>query len=123
MKNGTLVLIVARPGPLRDGLRALLTAIPQIDRIIQIDDIAVALSVIAEQRPALVLLDCIPRSVEWCTAVRRVKVESPETRTIVLAEDVLQQQAAQAAADVVLLKGASAADLYATVERLLHQPG
>lgn len=123
MKNGILVLIVARPGPLRDGLRALLTAIPQIDRIVQADDMPAALDVIAEHRPALVLVDCIPRSDEWCTAVRRVKVESPQTRTIALAEDVQQQQAAQAMADVVLLKGAPAAELYATLERLLPQTG
>jgi DNA-binding NarL/FixJ family response regulator len=50
-------LIVAGAGGLRDGLRALLTTVPQVEAVGQADDNLSALRMVSEYRPALVLLD------------------------------------------------------------------
>jgi DNA-binding NarL/FixJ family response regulator len=117
-----MALIVARLGPLCDGLRALLTAIRRIKTIAQVDDLPAALPVVAEHRPALLLVDCNPANHETCTLLEEIKVRSPESRIVILAEDVRQQAIAQAVgADAVLLKGAPAEELFAMLEGLLPQ--
>ena len=57
MRNGTSVLIVARPTRMRDGLRTLLKAMPQIEVVEQVDDAASVVNMITSNPPTLVLLD------------------------------------------------------------------
>jgi DNA-binding NarL/FixJ family response regulator len=115
-----IVLIVSRPGPLADGLRALLTAIPRVTAIRQVNDIPAALPLLVERHPVLLILDSHLPTEAACTILNDIKVLSPETRTLILADDVRQEDAAQAAhADAVLLKGAPAEALFATIVSLL----
>jgi DNA-binding NarL/FixJ family response regulator len=96
---------------------------PQIGTVDVIGDVESAFGLRLNQGPALVLLDAhlIEDSV-WL-AVRRVKRKWPRARTIVLAGNVEQQEAAEAAgADVVLLQGLPAGRLVAAIVRLLPQP-
>jgi DNA-binding NarL/FixJ family response regulator len=121
--NGAYTLIVARPGSLRDGLQALMTAIPQIGIIDEANDIPSAWRTAFEHRPTLVVLDSDSADGEIWLAVRRAKALWPQAECIFLANDVQQHQAAEAAgADAALLKGFPAARLVATIVRLLHQP-
>jgi DNA-binding NarL/FixJ family response regulator len=118
----TLALIATRPGPLQNGLVALMTTMPQVNAVIVAEEAVSALRMIAEHLPTLVLLEMALPGEETRTVLKQIKAAWPLTRCIVLANDVRQQQEAKAAgADVVLLKGFSAAKLIATVEELLSQ--
>ena len=119
-KQVTLALIVARPGPLRNGLQALMTTMPQIEVLAETSHPAALLRMGAEIRPHVVLLEAsLPEEQVWA-AVRQIKSEWSQTRSIVLVEDSQQQKAVQAAgADVALLKGYPAAKLIAAIEGLL----
>lgn len=118
--NRISALIVARPGPLRDGLQALMNAIPQIEVVDEADGISSALNTNFEHYPALVLLDSGLVGGEIWMTIRRAKARWPQARCIVLADDVWEHQEAEAAgADAVLLKGFPAARLAATIVRLL----
>ena len=117
-----LALIVTGPGSLQNGLVALITTMPQIHAVLVAEEATVALRMIANHRPALVLLDMIlPRNGAG-TVLKEIKTRWPSTRCIALADDVQQQQEAEAAgADVVLIKGYPAARLIAAIEGLLSQ--
>lgn len=119
----TSVLIVARPGSLRDGLRALLTASRRIELIEEAEDEAEVLGIVVERRPAVVLLDASLAPAGTRTLLDRIRVISPETRRVVLAESVQQKREIEApGADVVLLHGAPAATLLLTIEKYLSGP-
>jgi DNA-binding NarL/FixJ family response regulator len=108
---------------MRDGLHALVTAMPQIDAVLAADDIASALTMPFQGLPALVLMESTPKSRDVWLAMRRVKARWPKTRCIFLAGDVQQHQEAEAAgADVVLLQGFPAGRLVAAIVGLLPQP-
>jgi len=114
-------LILAQPGPLRDGLRALVGTMPQIGTVNVAHDIQSALATDLGPSPALVLVDGDQDPV-WLT-VRRAKARWPQARTIVLVSSVQQQGEAEAAgADVVLLQGFQAGRLVAAIVKLLPQP-
>jgi DNA-binding NarL/FixJ family response regulator len=119
-KQVTLALIVARPGPLRNGLQALMTTMPQIEILAETGDASALLRMGAEMQPDVVLLDASLPQEQVLPALRHIKEEWCQTRSIVLVEDSRQQQEAQAAgADVALLQGHPAAKLIATIEELL----
>jgi len=120
IQKDTSVLIVAKPGPLREGLGALMSAIPQIDRIDEVDTASFALARVREQRPAVVLLGTFSLGDEIWRMLRQIKAQWPRIRCVVLAENDQQGREAQAAgADAVFLNGFPAARLVSTVESLL----
>lgn len=113
-------LIVATPGRLRDGWQALLMATHRIKIVGQTDNAASTLEMIAEQQPALVLLDAGLLGNDVRRVLTEIRAESPLTRCIVLADNIQQQHAAKVAgADRTLLKGFSASTLVTTIESLL----
>jgi DNA-binding NarL/FixJ family response regulator len=120
MMTTSYALIVTGPGSLQNGLLALMTAMPQIEVVGEADDASSALEIVMEHRPHLVLLDMdLPGSEPW-VLLRQIKAKWPATRCIALADDVQQQQEAEAAgAEVALVKGFAPAQLIATIERLL----
>lgn len=113
-------LIVARPGRLRDALRALLNTLPRLQIVGQADDGPSALKMLSERQPTLVLLDSTLPDDEIKALLSQVKAHRLQPRCIVLAENPEQQQAGKnAGADEVLLKGYPVAKLLANLERLL----
>ena len=116
----TLALIVAKPGPLRNSLQALMTTVPQIEILAETTDPSALLRMGAEIQPNIVLLDAdLPGEQVW-SALQEIKEEWAQTRSIVLVEDSQQQQKAQAAgADVALIKGYPAARLITAIGELL----
>jgi DNA-binding NarL/FixJ family response regulator len=120
--NQMSAFIIARPGPLRDGLQALMLAMPQIEVINKADDLRSAMQTSLERQPALVLLDADLAGSETWLAVRRVRARWPWGYCVFLANDVQQQQAAEAAgADVALPKGFPAGRLVAVLVNLLSR--
>ena len=122
MDNSVLALIVAHPGPVRDGLRALLTAIPQVESLKEVDDASSALRIVEKHRPALVLMSADLSGDEVWNLLRQIKTEWPQTRSILLVNGVQQQRLAQAAgADGILFEGSPASKLSTTIKNLLPQ--
>jgi DNA-binding NarL/FixJ family response regulator len=118
--NRMSVLIVARPGRIREGLRALLRTIPRIEIVGQVGQGSAALEMVTRERPALVLLNSsLPFEEAWM-ALKQIKAEWPQTRCIVLVDNIQEQGMAQAAgADGVLLKGFAAETLFMTIDEVL----
>jgi DNA-binding NarL/FixJ family response regulator len=118
----TLALIVARPGPLRNSLQALMTTMPQIEVLAETSDPAALLRLGAEIQPHIVLFDADLPAEQVCAALGQIREKWHRTRSVVLVADSRQQQELQVAgADVALLKGFPAAKLIATLEGLLSQ--
>ncbi len=115
------VLIVARPGPVRDGLWTLLTTLPELGPVDLAEDADSALKELSEQHRSLVLLDSSLSHQEIVLVLSHCKSTSAKTRTLALAEGIDQAHAAEAAgADAVLRKGFPATELVATLRRLLR---
>jgi len=122
-ENSASALIVAKPGPLRDGLHALMTTMSQIGNTYNADDVPSALNMTAEDCPVLVLMDAGPNGSDARMAVWQIKARCPQTRCVFLANDVQQRREAEAAgADAALLKGISTEKLVATIVGLLPRP-
>ncbi len=114
------VLVVARPGPLRDGLVALLKALPQVSTVEQATTATAAIKTVESQRPALVLVDSgLPGDDAW-TVLKQLKTRRPAVRCVVLSDTVQHYRQAEAAgASRALLTGIPAPQLSVTLEGLL----
>jgi DNA-binding NarL/FixJ family response regulator len=122
--NLKLALIATPPGPLRDGLKALLATIPQIEHIESIGDASSLAQLVAERRPSLVVLDFSLVASEIATLLRQTEARSPATQYILLVNNVDEQQkAALAHAGTIFLKGVSPIELFSTVEKMLAFDG
>ncbi len=120
MKEQSKVLIMAKPGQVRDGLRALLHAIPGVDVVECPCDDAFNSDLFTEHDLTIVLISCNLLEEGSQDALRRLRAEKPKVRFIVLTEDVEQRQLARdAGVDQVLIKGSSAEKLVETVKQLL----
>jgi DNA-binding NarL/FixJ family response regulator len=116
------ILIVARPGRLRDALHALMATIPQLEIVGQVEDSTVALEIVAEQYPSLILIDSSLPDKEVKAVVEQIKAERSQSYCIVLANSEHQQQVAiRAGADEVLLKGIPTANLFAVIEKVMSR--
>jgi DNA-binding NarL/FixJ family response regulator len=116
----TLALIAVRPGSLQDSLVALMTTMHQVNSVLIAEDAASAMRTAAQHRPTLVVLEMSLGVEETCTVLREVKSRWPTTGCLAVADGAQQkQQAESAGADVVLIKGFTAAKFTATIEPLL----
>jgi DNA-binding NarL/FixJ family response regulator len=116
----TLALIVAKPGPLRNSLQSLMTTVRKIEIVAETDNPSALLRMGDTIQPDIVLLDASLSKDDVWAALKRIRKEWSQTRSIVLVEGSFQQQKAQAAgADFVLIKGYPAARLIAAIEELL----
>ncbi|MCP4544412.1 MAG: response regulator transcription factor [Chloroflexi bacterium] len=122
MQTNPSILIAAKPGVMRDGVQAVLTAIPRAKVMDPADDGASALRAVADHQPALILLDTnLPNHQVW-TLLEKVKTQWPQVQCLVLADNRQQRQTAQAAgADHVLIKGCPAKEFYANINGMLSR--
>ena len=114
------VLVVAKPGPLRDSLVALLKSLPQVSTVEQANTATAALRTIEVKRPALVVVDSnLPGGDAW-NMLNQIKARCPHTQCVVLSDTVQHYRQAEAAgASRVLLTGIPATKLSMTLEGLL----
>ena len=116
------IIIVARPGRLRDALHALMATIPQLEIVGQVEDSAVTLKIVIERQPTLILMDSSLPDNEVKAMVEQIKAERSQTYCIVLANTEQQEQVAiSAGADEVLLKGFPTANLFAVIEKVMSR--
>ncbi len=118
------VMIVAPPNRLRDGLQALIKALPQVGSRVQAQDSLSPQQVSTNHQPALVVLDAgLPDDGAW-TALRDIKARWPRTRCIVLADsDQQRRKAAARGADAVLVRGFTGTTLMETISKMLPGGG
>lgn len=124
MADQFTAFVVAKPGRIRDGLIALLRAIPEIGTIEPLGNDASVLARLSHHPQTLVLLDARLMNQEVWTVIKQVKSHQPQVhcKYLVLADNNFQQRMAVAAgADGVLLAGFPANEFFATVENLLEQ--
>ena len=115
-------LVVARPGLVRDGLQAMLSAIPGVDPLEPAADGASSLARLADHRPDLVILDSSLSEEELCATLRQIKEGWPDARCIAIATTPRLIRALEAAgADAVLVEGFPAPLLSTTVKDLCTQ--
>jgi DNA-binding NarL/FixJ family response regulator len=122
MQTGGLALVIAPPGRLSDGWRALLMTTPHIAEVRQAPDATSALDVAETREPDLILVDVDALGERGWSALAQIKDERPYCRSILLVCYARQQQEARAAgADEVLIKGFQADQLSAAIERLFDR--
>ena len=116
-------LIVAKRPEIRDGLKALLMASPQVGSIIQAANAPEALQIIHWLCPTLVLLDANLVQGTIQELQEQIMVQCPRCRYIVLIDEAHQRQEAEAAgAEAVLLKGCPTSKLMETITLMLADP-
>ena len=114
------VLIAVKSNSLRTGLRSLLETILQAGVVGETTDPESLPALVAGQRPELVLLDGKLWSEARWLLLGDVRVRSPHTRWVVLAETESQQeQASQAGVDAAILQGLSPPQLLLLIQQLL----
>lgn len=115
-----LILVVAKPGRLREALCALLKATFWPELISQVDDGPAALKLGVKHDPNLVLFDSHWPDDEIRAMVGQIKTEWPQTRCLVLANTAEQLQVAKnAGADEALPKGFPITNLLEVVNKLM----
>src|SRR5688572_18744923 len=109
------LLIVAAPGRLRDSLEALLKTLSWLHIVEPVDNKLSALEIMSQYQPKLILLDD-----ETWSLLKSIKTLYPQVHCLALVNGLQQQQAAKSAgADITLLKGFVASELFAAIEKLL----
>jgi DNA-binding NarL/FixJ family response regulator len=118
--NCISALIIAPPGRLRDSLQVLLQAGNKITLAGQADDARSGLQLVAEYRPALVLLDTyLPGDDAW-QILEHLKRNYPQIDCFVLAHSFDQERRAQeAGADAVFLAGFSAETFFEALKSIV----
>lgn len=119
MEKSVSALIIAQPGQLREGLQILLKAIPQVERVNQVDDCSSALIMDCTNEPSIVLLDVNLPCSQIRANVQQIKAKWPHSRYIALVDDENDEPTTSIIADVLLLKGVLASKLFTTIEELL----
>jgi DNA-binding NarL/FixJ family response regulator len=122
MENYVLALIAAKPGRVREGLRALLATMPRVHALCLADDGPMALDIVAQKQPRIVLLDTnLPHEGQFWGVLEQIKDRWPQSLCLVLADNDIQRQAAYiAGADGALLKGFAAVELFVAIRKLLQ---
>lgn len=124
MANHTLALIVANPGPLREGLRAALAAFPSLEEVNEVDSATAAVRLFAGRTPALVLFSTGEAGSNAPEGCRQIKLHWPESPCLALVDSVdLEPVAKAAGADLVLVKGVRPDKLLGKIEKLLRKLG
>ena len=113
------LLLLARPGPLADGLLGFLKTIPGVHVVGHLSELPSSNAETAELDPAVVVLAFGTSAQRNLAALTRLDATLPESKCIVVANDIQQQQAAAThGADAVLLNGCRPAELVAAIRVL-----
>jgi DNA-binding NarL/FixJ family response regulator len=115
----TLILIIAKPGALRDGLQALAQALPGFEKVVRADSARTAYESVEENPIKLVLLDAASFGENFVSLLQGIKERRPEIRCIVIVNSNWQRKLAEAAqADRIYLTGFPAAALFEDVQQM-----
>ena len=115
-----IVLLAVKPGPLRDGLDALLYATPGVQLVAHANDTNAVL-VFCEQHPAeLIILEVKPGDRDLLVKVPEIKALCPQAQVVALIQDEKDREhAEEAGADVMLTSGVRAAKLKEVLKEIV----
>ena len=116
-----IALLVLRPGPLRDGLNALLASMREIRLVAQAEDTDAALDFLAGHCVELAILRLEAGDRQLSETVAKMKTLCPQIQLVVLIEDEEGWQTANASgADLVLRLGMRASVIKSEIEALIR---
>jgi DNA-binding NarL/FixJ family response regulator len=120
-QQDAVMLLVGKPGHLRDALQSLVGVAPGLDRQVTADTGLLALKVMRELRPSLVLVASDLPEAEVVELLRQIKEEWPETGCLVLTDSAQgRRQSLAAGADCILPSGMSAGQLFSAIQHMLE---
>ena len=119
MNKKNVVLVVTYSIPLADGLHALLQAIHQIDEVLIAKNFENALQQIKNAKPQIVLIDSLLLGKKPEMLLEKLILYSPETRRVLLVEDVQQIKWMPQYAEAILIKGGAPSRIATIVIHLL----
>lgn len=120
-QRDAVMLLIGKPGHLRNALQTLVGVAPGLDRLVTADTGLLALKVMREVRPSLVLIGSGLPDIEVLELLRQTKEAWPDTGCLVLTDGTQQRrQALAAGADCVLPPGTSAGPLFSAIQQLLE---
>jgi YesN/AraC family two-component response regulator len=100
------VLIVDDHLKVREGLKALLDFLPEVEIVGEAANGKEALLIVAEQDPDLVLIDIQMPVMDGLTAIKKIKARWPEVGVIAMTVyPAFRAKALEAGADTFILKG------------------
>lgn len=111
------VALLARAGPVRDGLAALLGALPAVDVLVATGEWHQMVAWLPLAGPQLVVLDEALAPLDARAALAEVRRAAPRSRRLVLVDEVRGLSVDNG--DAILVKGAPPAELAAAVQALL----
>jgi DNA-binding NarL/FixJ family response regulator len=118
-----IALHVLRPRPFRDGLNALLSAMPEIRLVAQAEDAGAALEFLAGRCVELALLKVDEMAGQFVETAAKMKALCPLIRLVAIVEDEEGWQTAEmGGADPVVWLGIQASVLKAEIEALISAP-
>lgn len=114
------VLVVAKPGRIRNSLQALLRIMPRLRMTDLASDDVSAMQIVAQYNPALIIMDVdLPECQAWIL-LAQLKQTQPQIRCLFFVNSIEQRHTAQiAGADAILLKGFGTLELFTTIEQLI----
>lgn len=120
-----LVILIAQPGEIRDGLRALLAAMPQVESYEPEGDSVLSDNLLArfsERCPVLILVDCDIPGDRPQTIIQQIKDNCPQVAVLCLVDDTQQHQVNRDSfdRDRILPKGMPANRLYDAIMAILR---
>lgn len=116
-------LIVTRSADLEHGLGALLESLPGMTNVKVIQEMTSAFDWIESRRPTIVLLDLDLSRKDPRNFLERVRALSPETRRVLLVNDLQDVHWVPQYAEAILLKGVAPSSVVAIITNLLSTKG
>jgi len=115
--KGANALIIAETEGASEGLKALIESIPEFAQVYHMSDYSSAISLVNDRCPDLLLVNIELPADELESLLKYIKATCPRSRSVVLANEVNQQDLIRSAgADVVELIGIPAAKLAAIIQ-------
>jgi DNA-binding NarL/FixJ family response regulator len=119
----TTVIVADDHSMIRAGLRTVLSDMPDIDLVAEVDNGAAAVAAAIDHHPDLIIMDLhMSPGLDGLEATRQVRQHCPETRVMVLTmdeEDAALVAAMQAGACAYLVKGASYEEIQGAITAVL----
>jgi DNA-binding NarL/FixJ family response regulator len=116
------VLIIARPGMLRESLSALLATLPEINVVSATNDLASSYEFVSRHQPMICIIDFSNQRDDKENKFDQLKSIRLEMKTIILVDTVEAKHVAEAhGIDKVVIKGSSVQQLTKTISDCIEE--
>jgi len=116
-----LALVVARPGLVRDGLSALLSATPDVRQVVQVEDTDSAWDFVQTVCPDLIIFHVSPLTTELVDFIKQGKDFCDSPLLMIVKDELERKTAVSLGPDLVIMEGIPSAKLATYITTLLKQ--